>query len=92
MPKRMVNMNLTNEDKDYLHETFISRKECSECTARIRKELAEGNTAFATIRQDLQYIKEKIDKKSKFNVSVIISVLQGACTLLVTLIAARLSL
>ena len=85
-------MNLTNEDKEYLHGTFISRKECSECTRGIRKELASGATAFATIRQDLQYIKEKIDSKSKFNVSVVISVIQGICTLLVTLIAARLTL
>ena len=83
-------MNITQEDKDYLHETFISRKECSECTARIRKELAEGNTAFATIRQDLQYIKEKIDKKSKFNIGVVMSVIQAVCTLAVTLIAAKM--
>ena len=84
-------MSITQEDKDYLHETFISRRECSECTARIRKELAEGNTAFATIRQDLQYIKEKIDKKSKLNISVITSVIQAICTLAVTLLAARMS-
>ena len=84
-------MSITQEDKDYLHETFISRRECSECTARIRKELAEGNTAFATIRQDLQYIKEKIDKKSKLNVSVIMAVIQAICTLAVTLLAARMS-
>ena len=83
-------MNITQEDKEYLHETFISRRECSECTARIRKELAEGNTAFATIRQDLQYIKEKIDKKSKLNISVIMAVIQAICTLAVTLIAARM--
>ena len=83
-------MNLTNEDKEYLHGAFISRKECGECTRSIREELAEGSTAFATIRQDLQYIREKIDGKSKFNLSVVISVLQAVCTLLVTLIAARL--
>ena len=83
-------MNLTQDDKDYIHETFISRRECAECTRGIREELAEGSTAFATIRQDLQYIREKIDSKAKFNVSVVISVIQGICTLLVTLIAARL--
>ena len=83
-------MNISPEDRDYLHETFISRKECSECTARIRKELAEGTTAFATIRQDLQYIKEKIDTKSRFNGTVIVAILQAICTLAVTIIAARL--
>ncbi len=82
-------MSLTTEDKDYLHETFISRKECSECTARIRQELAEGSTNFATIQRDLQYIKEKIDTKSRFNASVVASILQAICTLAVTLIAAK---
>ena len=90
MCRKEVKSIVTNEDKEYLHETFISRKECSECTAKIRKELAEGNTAFATIRQDLQYIKEKIDKKSRLNVSVVMSVIQALCTLAVTVIAARL--
>lgn len=85
-------MNLTPEDKEYMHETFISRKECSECTARIREELAEGSTAFATIRQDLQYIKNTLDKKSKFNSSTISSIIQAVCTLLVAIIAARLGL
>lgn len=85
-------MNLTPEDKEYMHETFISRKECSECTARIREELAEGSTAFATIRQDLQYIKNTLDKKSKFNSTTVSSIIQAVCTLLVAIIAARLGL
>lgn len=85
-------MNLTPEDKEYMHETFISRKECSECTARIREELAEGSTAFATIRQDLQYIKNTLDKKSKFNSSTISSIIQAVCTLLVAIIAAKLGI
>lgn len=85
-------MNLTPEDREYLHETFISRRECGECTARIRKELAEGNTAFATIRQDLQYIKDRLDKKSKFNASTITIIIQAVCTLIVTLIAAKVGL
>ena len=85
-------MNLTQEDKDYLHETFISRKECSECTARIREELAEGSTAFATIRQDLQYIKDSLDRKSKFNSTTLSSIIQAVCTLLVAIIATKLGL
>ncbi len=85
-------MNLTQEDKDYLHETFISRKECGECTRGIREELAEGSTAFATIRQDLQYIKESLDKKSKFNSTTASSIIQAVCTLLVAIIAARMGI
>ncbi len=83
-------MNLTTEDKEYLHETFIPRKECTECNRQIREELAEGSTAFATIRQDLQYIKDSLDKKSKFNTATVSSIIQAACTLLVAIIAARL--
>lgn len=85
-------MNLTQEDKDYLHETFISRKECGECTRGIREELAEGSTAFATIRQDLQYIKDSLDKKSKFNSTTASSIIQAVCTLLVAIIAARMGI
>ena len=83
-------MNLTPEDKDYIHETFISRRECSECTAKIRNELAEGSTAFATIRQDLQYIKDRLDKKSRFNLNTISIIIQSLCTLLMTIIASKL--
>lgn len=83
-------MNLTPEDKDYMHETFISRRECSECTAKIRNELAEGSTAFATIRQDLQYIKDRLDKKSRFNLNTLSIIIQSVCTLIMTILAAKL--
>lgn len=85
-------MNLTQDDKDYLHETFISRKECGECTRHIHEELAEGSTAFATIRQDLQYIKDSLDKKSRFNMNTVSSIIQAVCTLLVAIIAAKLGI
>lgn len=83
-------MNLTQDDKDYLHETFISRKECGECTARIKEELASGSTNFATIQQDLQYIKDRIDSKTKFNMNAVSSIVQAVCTVLVAFIAAKL--
>lgn len=85
-------MNITKEDKEYLHETFISRKECSECTAKIRKELADGETAFATIKQDLSYIKEKLDKKSRFSSATASSVIQAVCAVLVAYMATKLGL
>ncbi len=85
-------MNLTPEDRDYIHETFISRKECGECTARIRNELAEGSTAFATIRQDLEYIKNSLDKKSRLNVTTVSAVIQALCTLFLSIIAAKLGI
>ena len=89
---RGESVNLTNEDKDYLHETFISRRECTDCTRGIRGELADGATAFATIRQDLKYIKDSLDKKSRFNMSTASGIIQAVCTLLVAIIAARLGI
>lgn len=85
-------MTLTPEDRDYIHETFISRKECGECTAKIRNDLAEGSTAFATIRQDLEYIKNSLDKKSRFNITAVSALIQAICTLLVSIIAAKLGM
>ena len=85
-------MNLTSEDKEYLHATFVLRTECNECTTKIRKELADGATSFATIKQDLNYIKEKLDKRSKFNSATVSSIIQAVCTLLVALIAAKLGI
>ena len=85
-------MNLTSEDKEYLHATFVLRTECNECTTKIRKELAEGATSFATIKQDLNYIKEKLDKKSRFNSATASSVIQAVCAVLVAYMAAQLGL
>ena len=83
-------MNLTQDDKDYIHETFVSRKECSACTAKIKDELANGSTNFAVIQQDLQYIKARLDSKTKFNMNAVSSIVQAVCTVLVAFIAAKL--
>lgn len=85
-------MNLIPEDKDYMHETFMTVKECSECREKIQRELSAGTTNFAEIRKDLQYIKDRLDKKSKFNMTAVTAVIQAICTLLVTIIAAKLGL
>lgn len=85
-------MNLSTEDKEYLHATFVSRTACNECTTKIRKELADGATSFATIKQDLNYIKEKLDKKSKFSSATASSVIQAVCAVLVAYMAAKLGL
>ena len=85
-------MNFTQEDKEYLHATFVSRHDCNECTTKIRKELADGATSFATIKQDLNYIKEKLDKKSRFNSAAVTSVIQAVCAVLVAYMAAKLGL
>lgn len=83
-------MNLSAEDKDYMHETFMTVKECSECRGKIQQELSAGTTNFAEIRKDLQYIKDRIDRKNRFNSNTVSSIIQAVCTLLVAVIAARL--
>lgn len=85
-------MNLTPEDKEYMHETFVSFKSCNECREKIQQELSQGSTNFAEIQMDLQYIKDRLDNKSRFNSSTVSSIIQAVCTLLVALIAARLGL
>lgn len=85
-------MSMTQEDKDYMHETFMSVKECNACRDKIQRELSAGSTNFAEIQKDLQYIKDRLDKKSKFSSATISSIIQAVCTLLVAIIAARLGL
>lgn len=83
---------MTNEDKDYMHETFMTVKECSECRAHFQRELSAGTTNFAEIRKDLQYIKDRLDKKNKINMTAVTAVIQALCTLLTALIAAKLGI
>ncbi len=59
---------------------------------RHESQLAKGSTDFAVIRTDLNYIKAKLDERSRFNTQTVSAVVQAICTLLVALIAARLGL
>ena len=59
---------------------------------RHESQLAKGNTDFAVIRTDLNYIKAKLDERSKFNTQTVSAIVQAVCTLLVAVIAARLGL
>ncbi len=54
------------------------------------KRLAEGNTNFALICRDLQYIREKIEKKDKFNGNILLYIIQSIVTILLGFIAAEL--
>ena len=59
---------------------------------RHEAQLARGQTDFAVIRTDLNYIKSKLDERSRFNTQTVSAIVQAVCTLLVALIAARLGL
>lgn len=53
------------------------------------KRLAEGNTNFALIRQDLQFIREKMEKKEKFNGNVFLYIIQAIITLIMGYVAIK---
>lgn len=67
-------------------------RELKKIVERHDRQLNNDHTEFAEIQKDLQYIKETLDKKSRFNTNTIVSVIQAVCTLLVTVIAAKLGL
>ena len=56
------------------------------------KRLSDGATDFATIKLDLDYIKNKLDNKTKFNTGVLSSILQSACTILMAFVAAKVGI
>ena len=67
-------------------------KKLETAVARHEEKLQQGSTDFAVIRTDLNYIKSKLDERSRFNAQTLASAVQAVCTLLVALIAARLGL
>ena len=67
-------------------------RKMEEVLDRHEAQLARGQTDFAVIRTDLNYIKSKLDERSRFNTQTVSAVVQAVCTLLVALIAARLGL
>ena len=46
------------------------------------KRLADGNTNFALIQRDLQYIREKIEKRDKFNGKIFLYIIQSILTII----------
>lgn len=60
--------------------------------ARHEKQINEKDVGFALIKQDLEYIKASLDKKSRFNAAAVTMVLQTVCTLIMTAVAGYLGL
>lgn len=56
------------------------------------KRLAEGNTSFALICRDLQYIREKIEKKDKFNGNIFLYIIQSILTIIIGFVAVKLGM
>lgn len=66
-------------------------RELKKIVERHDRQLNNDHTEFAEIQKDLQYIKERLDKKSRLNMATVTAVIQAVCTLVVTVIAANLS-
>ena len=60
--------------------------------ARHEKQINEKDVGFALIKQDLEYIKASLDKKSRFNAAAVTMVVQAVCTLIMTAVAGYLGL
>lgn len=67
-------------------------RELKKTVEQHEKQLHDGNTSFALIKKDLEYIKSSLDRKSRFNSQSIAAVMQAICTLAVAIIAAKLGL
>ncbi|MBQ9946647.1 MAG: hypothetical protein IJO68_09010 [Clostridia bacterium] len=65
-------------------------RELKETVLRHDRQLSRDHTEFAEIQKDLQYIREMLDRKNRFNASAVSSLIQALCTLAVTLIAAKM--
>jgi len=67
-------------------------RELRHITEEHDKRLAEGNTNFALIKQDLEYIKGNIDGKKRFNSGIITTIINGVITIFLGYIAIKLGL
>lgn len=56
------------------------------------RQLANGNTSFALIQKDLDYIKAKLDDKKKFNTGVLNAIINAAVAILLGYVALKLGL
>lgn len=67
-------------------------RELKQIVDRHEHALAHGATSFALIKQDLEHIRKTLDKKDRFNINVLSSVVNILLTLLLGFLAARLGL
>ena len=67
-------------------------KKIEELVERHERQLNEGNISFALIKQDLDYIKGRLDERKKFNSGIVSAIINGACMILMACIAAKLGL
>lgn len=67
-------------------------RELKKQVERHEKQINESDVSFALIKQDLEYIKSSLDKKSRFNANAVTMILQAVCTLIMTALAGYIGL
>lgn len=71
-------------------------KELKFLVERHERQLNEGETSFALIKKDLDYIKERLDEKKKFNsgiaASIIAAAVSGILMLILGFVAAKMGM
>lgn len=65
-------------------------RELKRIVERHDRQVNDGNVKFAEIKGDLTYIKDKLDKRERFNAGTISAIVNGCIALLLAAIAARL--
>lgn len=77
---------------DAVTELKDTVRELKAITCEHERKLADGNTNFALIKQDLEYIKGNLDGKKKFNVGILSSILQIILTIILGFLAVKLGI
>lgn len=77
---------------DAVAELKETARELQRLVADHDRQLASGNTSFALIQKDLDYIKAKLDDKKKFNTGVLNAIINAAVAILLGYVALKLGL
>lgn len=67
-------------------------KELKVLVERHEEKLNEGNVNFALIKQDLDYIKGRLDEKKKFGNGIAASIISTIAALILGFIAAKMGM
>lgn len=67
-------------------------RELKKIVERHEQQLATGATSFALIKQDLEHIKQAVEKKNRFNANIATTAINVVLTILLTWLVAKLGI
>lgn len=67
-------------------------RELKKIVERHEQQLAIGATSFALIKQDLEHIKQAVEKKNRFNANIATTAINVVLTILLTWLAVKLGI